>query len=354
MLRRSPIDAIHRDLGAKMGAFGGWDMPISYPAGTLAEHAAVRTSVGLFDVSHLGKIRISGSAALALLDRELANRMSDLGVGRARYSLLLNQDGGILDDLIAYVIDEGDVLVVPNASNRDAVAERLVVSEPEVTGEVVDLTTFAIQGPDSRQIVESLFPESAGMGYMSVVQSGSTLIARSGYTGEWGYEVFTEGQDAEGAWGKLAEAVGSAGGEICGLAARDTLRLEMGYPLHGNDLSEDIDPMEAGLSWAVKLEGRDFPGADALRSRESSRQAVGLIGDHRVIPRAGCDVLLDGEIVGTVTSGTLSPTLRQPIALALVAASAAGAEQLQVDVRGRSGTFSVVEPPFVDRSPRKA
>lgn len=335
-----------------MGAFAGWDMPISYPAGTLAEHAAVRERVGLFDVSHLGKIRLRGDG-LGLLERTMTNRMKDLAPGRARYGLICNDQGGAIDDLIAYVVDEGDVLVVPNASNRDAIAGVLRAhATPDVSVEVVELTTFALQGPRSKDLMESLHAATVGMPYMGVVSDHGHVIARSGYTGEWGYEVFTEAGDAERVWRALSGVVEREGGEICGLAARDTLRLEMGYPLHGNDLSTEITPLEAGLDFAVKLEGRDFPGADALRAPRA-RKLVGLIAEGRIIPRHGCAVFDRARMVGEVTSGTLSPTLRKPIALALVAADAGADGTLDVDVRGKRGTFRILEPPFVDRSPRR-
>lgn len=353
MLKVSPVDAVHRTLGAKVGSFGGWDMPISYPAGTLAEHAAVRDRVGLFDVSHLGKIRLTGDA-LGLLERSLSNKMADLAPGRARYALILQEDGGIIDDLIAYAIHPEDVLVVPNASNRDAVAAVLgELGDDSVSQSVVDLTTFAVQGPKSKAIIEGMFPAAKGMPYMGVVGSDRVMIARSGYSGEWGYEVFTSFGDALDVWHQLELAVTAHDGQVCGLAARDTLRLEMGYPLHGNDISREVNPFEAGLSWAVKLEGRDFPGAAALRAMKATRAVIGLRADHRVIPRAGCAVMSGGETVGVVTSGTLSPTLRQPIALALVDIDASMSTSLDVDVRGRVGTFEVCKPPFVGSSPRK-
>ena len=329
-------------------------MPISYPAGTLAEHAAVRASAGLFDVTHLGKIRLRGEGARPLLERTLTNRMADLEAGRARYALLCDDAGGVVDDLIAYAVAPDDVLVVPNASNRDAVAAVLeAYADPAVALEVAELTTYAIQGPASKAILEAMFPATKGMPYMGVVVEGEVIVARSGYTGEWGYEIFTTFADSGATWDALLAAVRASGGEPCGLAARDTLRLEMGYPLHGNDLSREITPLEAGLGWAVKLEGRSFPGSDALRASPPGRSLVGLRGDHRIIPRTGCPVVLRGESVGTVTSGTLSPTLREPIALALVAVAAAAEPELEVDVRGRLGRFKVVKPPFVDASPRR-
>jgi aminomethyltransferase len=349
---RSPIDAVHRALGAKMGAFAGWEMPISYPAGTLAEHAAVRERVGLFDVSHLGKIRVRG-AATELLEHVITNRMADLAPGGARYGLVCAEDGGTIDDLIAYALGSDDVLVVPNASNRDAVAEVLRAHAGDgVTIEVVDATTFAVQGPASRRLVEARFPATKGMPYMGVVTDGAITIARSGYTGEWGYEIFTSEADAVPTWDELRAAVADAGGEVCGLASRDTLRLEMGYPLHGNDLSREITPLEAGLGFAVKIDGRSFPGSEALRA-PPRRALVGLRADGRVIPRHGCRVRRDGVDVGEVTSGTLSPTLRAPIALALVNVEAADASTLDVDVRDKVGSFDVVDPPFVDASPRR-
>lgn len=353
MLSRSPIDAEHRSLGAKMGAFAGWEMPISYPAGTLAEHAAVRERVGLFDVTHLGKIRLRGDG-LGLLERTVTNRMEDLRPGRARYGLVCTDDGGTVDDLIAYVLDEQDVLVVPNASNRDAIAAVLQAhAGGDVTVEVEERTTFAIQGPASRRIVETLHPGVKALPYMGVLVDGEVVIARSGYTGEWGYELFTDPRDATRIWTTLLTAVEAAGGTACGLAARDTLRLEMGYPLHGNDLSSEISPLEAGLGFAVKLDGRSFPGADALRAAPPARRLIGLRAEGRVIPRHGCRVFLGGEDVGEVTSGTLSPTLRQPIALALVTSAAALAPELEIDVRGKRGMFTRVDPPFVDASPRR-
>jgi aminomethyltransferase len=351
MLSQTPIANRHQELGAKMGAFAGWDMPISYPAGTLAEHAAVRSRVGLFDVSHLGKIQITGEA-LGLLESTLTNHMADLKPGRARYALLCNPSGGVVDDLIAYAIDESDVLLVPNASNRDRVFEVLQChSSANVQLALAEWTTFALQGPASKELMETMFPSTKGMPYMSLIQEDGLVIARSGYTGEWGYEVFSTYEDAARVWNQLEAAVKEAQGEVCGLAARDTLRLEMGYPLHGNDLTEDITPLEAGLDFAVKLE-REFPGAGALRN-PPVRKLVGLRAQGRIIPRHGCEVYQGDARVGEVTSGTLSPTLREPIAMALVTTEAAKSPHLEVDVRGKRGEFEVVDPPFVDRSPRK-
>lgn len=352
MLTRSPLDAAHRALGAKMAPFAGWEMPISYE-GTVGEHRHVRERAGIFDVSHLGKLLVSGDGARDFLDQQLSNRMADLEPGRARYTLILNDDAGIVDDLIVYAIAPGELLVVPNAANMDAVASRLEAGAPPgVAIRRLDWATIAVQGPASPEIVGARFPAAKDLRYMRVARDGDIVIARSGYTGERGFEVFTTPDDARAVWEDLLERVRAAGGGPCGLAARDTLRLEMGYPLHGNDIDTVTTPAEAGLMWAVKLEGRSFPGADALRAARPDRRLVGLRMIDKVIPRRGCAVL-DGERpVGECTSGTFSPSLKVGIALASVSIEAAEREALEVDVRGKRGRAQVISPPFVERSPR--
>ena len=352
MLKRSPLDAEHRALGAKMGAFAGWDMPISY-GGTVGEHTAVRERAGLFDVSHLGKILVSGPGAAAFLDGQLTNRMADLAVGRARYTLICSEAGGIVDDLIVYGIGPDELLAVPNAANRDKVFEQLVAGAPEPALEIKDWTTLAVQGPRSREIVETLYPFSKDLGYMRVARDSDVIVSRSGYTGEVGYEVFTTEADAVENWRALLGAVRDAGGESVGLAARDTLRLEMGYPLHGNDIDPDTMPAEADLMWAVRLEGRDFPGAHAIASTVPRKHLIGLRMTDKLIPRHGYEVRARGRSIGTVTSGTFSPTLKIGIALAYVEPGSADlGDTVEIDVRGKTGTAEVVKPPFVERSPK--
>ncbi|MFN2614703.1 MAG: glycine cleavage system aminomethyltransferase GcvT [Actinomycetota bacterium] len=347
MLKLSPLDAEHRALGAKMGAFAGWDMPISY-TGTVAEHMAVRENVGIFDVSHLGKLLVRGDGGDQFLDAQLSNRMIGLEQGRARYTLILDDDGGIIDDLIVYAIGPQEWLVVPNASNRDAVAARLAEH-----AEVLDWTTLAVQGPRAPEIVEALYPFAKGLGYMHVAREGDLVIARSGYTGERGYEVFSTAADASATWATLHEAVAAAGGMACGLAARDTLRLEMGYPLHGNDIDRSTTPDEAGLMWAVALKERDFIGADAVRAHTARKRLVGLRALDRAIPRHGYAVSRNGAKIGECTSGTFSPVLKLGIALAYVdPGSVVEGDHVTVDVRGKEAQFEVVKPPFVPSSPR--
>ena len=347
-----PLDEQHRALGAKMGAFAGWDMPISY-AGTIAEHTAVRERVGLFDVSHLGKVLVRGEGAPDFLDTQLTNRMADLVSGRARYSLICEESGGVIDDLIVYGLDDA-FLVVPNAANRDAVAERLSRAAPDgIEVAVADLTTLAVQGPAASDIVASLLPWAKDLGYMKVASQDGMHVARSGYTGERGYEVFTSFDDAVSMWSTLLEAVRAADGEPCGLAARDTLRLEMGYPLHGNDIDVTVTPLESGLEWAVKLEGRTFPGSDALASGDPRTSLVGIKTEGRAIPRRGQEVMRAGERIGRVTSGTFSPTLRVGIGMARIWRDAAAVgDTVTVDIRGKEAEAAVVSMPFVDRSPK--
>jgi glycine cleavage system T protein (aminomethyltransferase) len=353
-VKRSPLDAAHRALGAHMGAFAGWDMPISY-AGTIAEHTAVRERAGIFDVSHLGKLMVRGAEAAATLDRALSNRMSDLTPGRARYSLILNDDAGIVDDLIVYVLAEHELLVVPNAANVEDVARRIrdsVLGDAEV--EHLDWATIAVQGPRSREALGKVLPDVPDLGYMRVARAGPVVsVARSGYTGERGYEVFAPSAAAPALWDALLSAVRDAGGEPAGLAARDTLRLEMGYPLHGNDIDTSTTPREAGLDWAVAASKEAFIGKDAYASRPARKQLIGVRMEDRVIPRRGATVLLGGRTLGEVTSGTFSPTLRIGIALAYVEpGSVAVGEKVEIEVRGKKGEGRVSRPPFVSSSPK--
>ena len=362
ILRRSPLDAAHRALGAKMGAFGGWLMPIEYE-GTLAEHDAVRTTVGVFDVSHLGKVSAVGEEALEALQVTLTNDLGRLPVGGAQYGMALDDDGGIIDDLIVYRLASEDYLVVPNAANAGRVLDRIASHGPPEVDLVRrdDLALIAVQGPRSPELVERHFPEAAPLEYMHCGHSSwegvPVVVARSGYTGERGYELFVPSTSAPDVWDTLLHDGGPLGAHPCGLGARDTLRLEMGYPLHGSDISEDRTPLEAGLGWAVAMGKGEFPGRDALvaqRSEGIPSRLVGIRMTDRLIPRSHYAVYADDEPVGEVTSGTFSPTLRVGIALAYVERRddlmpGAGVE---VDVRGRRGAARIVRPPFVDRSPR--
>jgi aminomethyltransferase len=336
-----------------MGSFAGWEMPISY-AGTLAEHAAVRERVGIFDVSHLGSIAVRGEGAAAFLDRMLSNRFADLEPGRARYTLMLDEDAGIVDDMIVYAFRPGELLVVANAANADEVERRLAERAPPGVAVVrLNHAILAVQGPRSEEVVRETFPGLPPLGYLSCATVDGIRVARSGYTGERGFEVFAPAERAPALWDRLLAGVRARGGEPCGLGARDTLRLEMGYPLHGNDIDRDTTPREAHLDWAVAASKEAFVGREAHLARAPRKELVGIRMEDRLIPRRGATVLRGGRPVGTVTSGGFSPTLRTGIALAHVApGSVAEGEPVELELRGKRGAGRVTRPPFVQRSPR--
>jgi aminomethyltransferase len=362
-MRQTPLQAEHEALGAKMGEFAGWSMPIEY-AGVLTEHRAVREAAGMFDLTHLGKIEVAGPAALDRLQRVVTGDLAVLPVGGAQYGMVLTEDGGIVDDLITYRVAEDRFLVVPNAANTESV---LAILSEEVSARAAvdhrpDLVTIAVQGPRSLDLVTPMFPEVEGLAYMTCADSSFrdvvVLVARTGYTGERGVELFVPDAVARALWRYLMEGGGPLGLEPAGLGARDTLRLEMGYPLHGNDISPDRTPLEAGLSWAVAFDKGDFRGREALLRRKEEGvparlRALRMAG--RLIPRAHYPVFDErGDQIGETTSGTFSPTLREGIALAYLSPPdrhAPGAT-VEVDVRGRRGPAEVVKPPFVERSPR--
>ncbi len=350
-------------MGARLGPFGGWLMPIEY-RGTLAEHRAVREAVGIFDLTHLGKVVVEGLGAADLLQRTFTNDLSKVDVGGAQYNMLLNDRGGIVDDLIVYRVGEHRYLVVPNASNTAKVHSALLSRAGSDPVDVVlreDLALIAPQGPRSFDLAGQVVPEAVALGYMQGAEypyRGSPMVvSRSGYTGERGFELFVPEAMAGELWRDLLRLGQGMGVEPCGLGARDTLRLEMGYPLHGNDISEERTPLEAGLSWAVSMDKGDFPGRDALARQKAEgigSRLWGLRMRDRLIPRPHYDVLAGGERAGETTSGTFSPTLRVGIALAYLSPRdrfAAG-ESVEIDVRGRRGEAEVVKPPFVGSSPR--
>ncbi len=362
-LRRTPLDARHRALGAKMGAFAGWDMPIEY-AGTLTEHRAVREAVGLFDLTHLGKISLSGSGATNLLQRAMPNDVSKVGVGGAQYNMVLNDDGGIVDDLINYRIDDEHWLSVPNAANTAAVHKALLNQGMEEVDVALrdDLCLLAPQGPRSFELVGQVFPDAPSLSYLQCAEmtyrGESMVVSRSGYTGERGFELFVPESLAGDLWDELLERGQPLGIEPCGLGARDTLRLEMGYPLHGNDIGPDRTPLEAGLAWAVASDkGVEFPGRSALVKQKAQgipSRLWGLRMKDRLIPRPHYLVNSGDEQVGETTSGTFSPTLKVGVAMAYLSPRDRfkPGDEVAIDVRGRSGTAEVVKPPFVDSSPR--
>lgn len=352
-LRQTPLHSRHVALGAKMADFGGWDMPIEY-AGTVAEHTAVREDVGVFDVSHMGYTEIVGPGALTWLNSVIASDIDRVGPGQAQYSLLCDDSGGVIDDLIVYRIDDDHAFIVPNASNSDAVVAALTAaaagSGVTVADKREDYGILAVQGPRCDEILDTVgLP--AGHDYMSFTRStwndSPVVVCRTGYTGERGYEILAPVAILGGLW----DAVVAAGATPAGLGARDTLRTEMGYPLHGHELSLDITPVQAGLVWAVGWDKPAFSGREALvaeRAAGPRRRLRGLRAAERAIPRPEMPVLsIEGNVVGQTTSGTFSPTLKQGIGLALLDPSISEGDEVIVDVRGRQARFTVTKPPFV-------
>ena len=349
----------HVALGAKLAEFSGWEMPIEYGAGgVLREHAAVREAVGLFDVSHLGKATVRGPDARAFVNACLSNDLGRIQPGKAQYTLCCDDSGGVVDDLIAYLVGDDEVFLVPNAANTAEVVRRLAAAAPEgitAADQHRDFGVLAVQGPRSADVLARLgLP--ADQPYMAYVDAsfGGRLvrICRTGYTGEHGYELIPSWADAPGLWDALLEVVGSLGGLPVGLGARDTLRTEMGYPLHGQDLSLSISPVQARIGWAVGWGKDEFWGRQALLAEKAAgpaRTLWGLEALDRGIPRPHMAVLSpDGAQAGEVTSGTFSPTLRKGIGLALLRTGVGEGEEVVVDVRGRRTPARVVKPPFVE------
>ncbi|VXB40154.1 glycine cleavage system aminomethyltransferase GcvT [Nocardioides sp. AX2bis] len=360
----SPLHDRHLALGAKLSEFGGWSMPLEYPTGVVAEHTAVRTGVGLFDVSHLGKATVTGPGAAAYLNATLSNDLGRIGPGRAQYTLCCDDEtGGVVDDLIVYYRSDEDLLLVPNAANTAEVVRRLRAGAPagvEVTDRHRDYAVLALQGPRSDEVLAAV-GLLGGFPYMSFgeqhLAGGPVTVCRTGYTGERGYELVAPNEVAGDLWDALLAAGEAYGITPCGLGARDTLRTEMGYPLHGQDVSMDITPVQARLGWAVGWKKEAFWGRDVLLAEREAgprRRLYGLRATGRGIPRPGMGVSLTADVLlGQVTSGTFSPTLRTGIGLALLSTVVEDGGQVGVDVRGRREVFDVVRPPFVATTVRE-
>ncbi|GAB2673511.1 glycine cleavage system aminomethyltransferase GcvT [Nocardia goodfellowii] len=357
-LLQGPIHAVHVELGATFAPFGGWEMPVSY-AGTVAEHQAVRGTVGLFDVSHLGKATVRGAGAKDFVNSALTNDLGRIRPGKAQYTLCCQADGGVIDDLIAYYVSDDEIFLVPNAANTAAVVAELRKVAPAgitVTDEHREYAVFAVQGPKSAEVLTALgLPtELEYMAYADAVWDGRPVrVCRTGYTGEHGYELLPRWADGADLFRALTEQVRAAGGQPAGLGARDTLRTEMGYPLHGHELSLEISPVQARAGWAVGWKKPEFWGKEALAKEKAEgprRLLMGLKALDRGVLRQGQNVLRDGVPVGVTTSGTFSPSLKVGIALALLDTDAnlIPGDEVEVDVRGRRLRCEVVKPPFVE------
>jgi aminomethyltransferase len=362
-LARTPLFDRQTALGARFAEFGGWEMPLQY-SGVVDEHTAVRERVGLFDVSHLGKVTVTGAGARAFVDTCLTNALERIAPGQAQYTLCCDDEtGGTVDDLIAYLRSDDDLLLIPNAANSAEVARRLSEAAPagvEVRDAHHDYAVLAVQGTRSDETLRTLGLPT-GHDYMAFDvaswQGTTVTVCRTGYTGERGYELVVPQGAAVAVWDALLAAGAPHGILPCGLGARDTLRTEMGYPLHGQDLSLHISPVQARAGWAVGWDKPAFWGRDALLAERKAGPArllrgIGALG--RGIPRPGMVVTVDGSAAGQVTSGTFSPTLRKGIGLALLPPDVVDGIRVEVEVRGRSEAFEVVRPPFVRPSTREA
>jgi aminomethyltransferase len=356
---QTPLNALHRRLGARMVDFAGWDMPVQYPSGILAEHQAVRNVAGLFDLSHMGRVHLRGDDALALAQACCTRDLARIRPGEAAYSVLCQPDGGIVDDVIGYVLDQHEILFVFNASNRLTDID-VFLTERDRLGLAVDLddrtlrtALIGIQGPQAQALLAHMTdaPLDTLAGYAftrGTVAGVSSLISRTGYTGEDGFELLVEAADAERVWNALQDA----GASPAGLGARDTLRTEAGFALYGHDIDRTTNPFEARLGWVVNLHKPGFIGRDALariKAEGPSRRLVGLSVAAGGVPRQGFVIRdVEGDEVGTVTSGTFSPTLKQNIAMGYVPSGLCQTGQaVSVEMRGKQAAAEVVPLPFV-------
>lgn len=364
-LKKTPLNRIHRELGGKMVDFGGWDMPVQYTAGVIEEHIRTRTAAGLFDVSHMGEIWVEGSDAIAFVNRLTTNDVTKLVDGQAQYSALTNEQGGVVDDLLVYRFGPEKLLLVVNAATTDKDWEWITSHKNNddvvLTNASADYCQIAIQGPRAASILQQLTDANLDeikyywftTGQVDGIES---IISRTGYTGEDGFEVYASPGYAEQLWNKMLEAgrYGKPDGILpAGLAARNTLRLESAMSLYGHELSDEIKPFEAGLGWITKLQKGDFIGRDALaelKERGPERKLVGFEMIDRGIARDGFDVYVNDEKVGYVTSAGPAPFLKKNIGLAFLPTEFANiGQEIKIDVRGKLLTAAVIETPFYRR-----
>lgn len=364
-LKQTPLNQAHRRLGARMVDFGGWDMPVQYPAGTIEEHLRTRTHAGLFDVSHMGEIDVRGAGAIAFVNRITSNDVTKLVDGQAQYSALTTPEGTVVDDLLVYRFAEDHLLLVVNASTTPKDWEWITShkgdEEAELKNVSADYCQLAIQGPDALRILQTLtdLPLSEIKYYHfreGAVDGVPSIVSRTGYTGEDGFEVYAAADRAEQLWDRILETgrYGETDGVLpCGLAARNTLRLESAMALYGNDIDETTTLLEANLGWICKLSKGDFIGRESLaRQKEEGvrRRLVGFEMTERGIARDHQEVLINGERVGLVTSGSPAPYLKKNIGLAYVPAEfAREGQEIQIDVRGRAIGARIVPTPFYKR-----
>ena len=361
-MEKTPLNQVHRELGARMVDFGGWDMPVQY-SGVIDEHLAVRQAAGLFDVSHMGEVEVTGPNALAFIQQLTINDASKLVDGQIQYSALCYPEGGIVDDVTLYRFNDSRFLFCVNASNTDKdfawmqkVLANSAMTDVTLNNRSAEFAQIALQGPKAEEILAGLTDVSlADLVYYHFCEGDvagvNMIISRTGYTGEDGFELYLPASAAVEIWRQLMKAGATYGLLPIGLGARDTLRLEKGYALYGHELSREISPLEAGLAWITKLDNDDFVGKATLVAQKADgvpRRRVGLVMQERGIPREGYPVFVGDREVGVVTSGTMSPTLKVGVALALVEPDVAKADtELEVAIRNRRMRTVVTRPPFV-------
>jgi aminomethyltransferase len=354
-MKHTPLYDIHVKLKAKMVPFAGWEMPVYY-SGIMAEHKSVRTSAGIFDIGHMGAVKVSGQNALQYLQNVLSNDVSRLEAGSSQYSIILNESGGVIDDIFIYRLPDHYMLVL-NASNTKKDIEWLnskIMDGVDIKDLKHEMTLLALQGPKSQQLLQKICDiDLKKLGHhkiaKSLISNIESLISRTGYTGEDGFELFFDRSKAEAIWNKLV----GLGAFPCGLGARDTLRLEAGMPLYGHEYNEGITPLETGFSFAVKLDKGDFIGRDSLvvhKEEGTSKRLVGIKLNETGIPRQGQKIFKDGKMIGYITSGTMSPTLKVPIGMGYVRSEYSDiGSAFDVDIRGKHIKAEVAKLPFYKR-----
>ena len=361
-LKKTPLNEVHRNLGGKMVDFGGWDMPVQYTAGVIAEHLATREKAGLFDVSHMGEIWVEGEDAIAFVNHLTTNDVAKLVDGQAHYSALTNENGGVIDDLLVYRFNENKLLLVVNAGTQDKDWEWISSHKADYKVDLrhvsVEFCQIAIQGPKAVEILQKLTDSDLSSVKYYHFQEGAVdgvpaILSRTGYTGEDGFEVYADASKAVQLWNKILETGADEGILPCGLAARNTLRLESAMSLYGHELSDEISPLEANLGWICKLNKGDFIGREPmakLKEEGLKRKLVGFEVTDKGIARDEHEVFINDEKVGVVTSGSPAPFLKKNIGLAFVPAEFANiGQEITIDVRGRKLAAVVVPTPFYKR-----
>lgn len=360
-MKKTKLNRVHKELGAKMVDFAGFEMPVQYSS-IIAEHKAVRNSVGVFDVSHMGEVFISGENALKFVQYITVNDASKLFPGRVQYSAMCYPDSGIVDDLLVYNLDENQYMLVVNAANIDKDYQWMLDNNKfgvDIKNLSDEFSLLAVQGPDSKKVVQKLMDSNLDLEYYhfkkAKVDGIEMIVSRTGYTGELGYELYFTGDEslAEKLWNDIFEAGKEFDIKPAGLAARDSLRLEMGYCLYGNDIDKTTNPLEAGLGWITKLNKEEFIGKEAIQKVKDEglkRRLVAMISDERAFPRHGYDITADGKKIGTITSGTVSPVLDKPIALGYVDAQYKSiGTKVNFLIRGKEIPAEVIKLPFVQK-----